>query len=344
MTVTSERLTVSSKRTGRKTIAKIILVCLLLAFFPPGGSAAQQTSKIPRIGFLAASTGVGENSRPAAVKEGLSDLGYVEGKSIIIEWRQAGGKLDRLAGFADELVRLKVDVILTAGSTATGAAKGATNTIPIVMVQDNDPVGSGFITSLARPGGNITGLSTLRPEISGKRLELLKEIVPGLSRVAVLGSSNNPGNAEGLKETELAAAALKLQIHYLDVRTLKDIEPAFHKARTGRADAILVLGGPLFNVRQKEFVAHAAKSQLPAIYVRQNFVISGGLMSYGVNLADLQRRAAIYVDKILKGAKPAELPVEQPTKFELVINLKTAKQIGLTIPPNVLARADRVIR
>lgn len=340
----SERLSVSSKRTGRKTIPKTILVCLLLAFLPPADSEAQQAVRIPRIGFLAASTGPGENSRPAAVKEGLSDLGYVEGKNIIIEWRQAGGKLDRLAGFAEELVRLKVDVILTAGSTATRAAKQATITIPIVMVQDNDPVGSGFITSLARPGGNITGLSTLRPEISGKRLELLKEIVPGLSRVAVLGSSNNPGNAEGLKETELAAAALKLQIHYLDVRALKDIEAAFHKAGTGRADAILVLGGPLFNVRQKEFVAHVAKSQLPAIYVRQNFVTSGGLMSYGINLEDLQRRAAIYVDKILKGAKPADLPVEQPTKFELVINLKTAKQIGLTIPPNVLARADRVIR
>jgi putative ABC transport system substrate-binding protein len=274
----------------------------------------------------------------------LRELGYIEGKNIIIEWRQAGGKLDRLAGFAEELVRLKVDVILTAGSTATGAAKQATNTIPIVMLQDNDPVGSGFINSLARPGGNITGLSTLRPEISGKRLELLKEVVPGLSRVAVLGSSNNPGNAEGLKETELAAAAFKLQIHYLDVRALKDIEPAFRDARTGRADAMLVLGGPIFTVRRKELAAHAIKSRLPAIYVRQNFVTVGGLMSYGVNLADLQRRAAIYVDKILKGAKPADLPVEQPRKFELVINLKTAKQIGLTIPPNVLARADRVIR
>jgi putative ABC transport system substrate-binding protein len=341
MTVTNARLTVSSKT---KRTPKIPLICLLLAFVLPAVTEAQQTSKTPRIGFLAASTGSGENNRPAAVKEGLSDLGYVEGKNIIIEWRQAGGKLDRLAGFAEELVRLRVDVILTAGSTATGAAKQATNTIPIVMVQDNDPVGSGFITSLARPGGNITGLSTLRPEISGKRLELLKEIVPGLSRVAVLGSSQNPGNTEGLKETELAAAALKLQIHYLDVRTLKDIEPAFRDARTGRADAILVLGGPLFNVRRKELAAHAAKSRLPAIYVRQNFVTDGGLMSYGIDLAYLQRRAATYVDKILKGAKPAELPVEQPTKLELIINLKTAKQIGVTIPPNVLARADRVIR
>ncbi len=308
------------------------------------GGVAQAQKKIPRVGFLAASTGSGESSRPAAVKEGLRELGYVEGKNIVIEWRQAEGKLDRLAAFADELVRLKVDVILSAGSTATRAARKATTTIPIVMTQDNDPVGSGFIASLARPGGNITGLSTLRPEISGKRLELLKEIVPGLARVAVLGTSGNPGNAEGLKETELAAAALKVQIQYLDVTGLKDIENAFRDARTERADAVLVLGGPVFNVKPKELAEHAAKSRLPTVYVRQNFVIAGGLMSYGVNLGDLQRRAATYVDKILKGAKPADLPVEQPTKFELVINLKTAKQIGLTIPPNVLARADKVIR
>ena len=305
---------------------------------------AQEQKKIPRVGFLAASTGLGESSRPAAVKEGLRELGYVEGKTIVIEWRQAEGKLDRLAAFADELVRLKVDVILSAGSTATHAARKATTTIPIVMTQDNDPVGSGFVASLARPGGNITGLSTLRPEISGKRLELLKEVVPGLARVAVLGTSGNPGNAEGLKETELAAAALKVQIQYLDVRALKDIEATFRDARSGRADAVLVLGGPIFNVKPKELAEHATKSRLPAVYVRQNFVNAGGLMSYGVNLADLQRRAAIYVDKILKGAKPADLPVEQPTKFELVVNLKTAKQIGLTIPPNVLARADKVIR
>ena len=241
--------------------ALLFVLCLRLG--------AQEQKKIPRVGFLAASTGSGESSRPAAVKEGLRELGYVEGKNIVIEWRQAEGKLDRLAAFADELVRLKVDVILSAGSTATRAARKATTTIPIVMTQDNDPVGSGFIASLARPGGNITGLSTLRPEISGKRLELLKEIVPGLARVAVLGTSGNPGNAEGLKETELAAAALKVQIQYLDVTGLKDIEKVFRDARTERADAVLVLGGPVFNVKPKELVEHAAKSRLPAVYVRQ---------------------------------------------------------------------------
>jgi putative ABC transport system substrate-binding protein len=328
-------------------VASINLFCFgLCAFFFVlcSSAQAQQGAKIPRLGFLAASIGPGEGNRPVPVTEGLRELGYVEGKNIVIEWRQAEGKLDRLAEFARELVRLKVDVILTGGSTATRAAKEATATIPIVMIQDNDPVSSGFIASLARPGGNITGLSTLRPEISGKRLELLKEIVPGLSRVAVLGSANNPGNAEGLKETEVAGGALKVQIQYLDVQAVKDIEAAFRDARTERVDAALVLGGPIFNVNRRALADHAAKSRLPTIYVRQTFVTAGGLLSYGINIADLQRRAATYVDKILKGAKPAELPVEQPTKFELVINLKTAKQIGLTIPPNMLARADRVIK
>ena len=339
---------VRCQRSESGTARRFMLIALccfgLFLFAVCTISQAQQSARIPKVGFLAASTGPGESGRPAAVKEGLAELGYVEGKNIVIEWRQAGGNLDRLATFADELVRLKVDVILTAGSTATRAAKEATSTIPIVMLQDNDPVRSGFIASLARPGGNITGLSTLRPEISGKRLELLKEIVPGLSRVAVLGSSNNPGNAEGLKETQLAAGALKLQIQYLDVHGVKDIEAAFREARAERAEAVLVLGGPIFNVKPKELAAHAAKSRLPVVYVRENFVNAGGLMSYGVSLADLQRRAATYVDKILKGAKPADLPVEQPAKFELVINLKTAKQIGVMIPPNVLARADRVIK
>ena len=268
----------------------------------------------------------------------------MEGKNIVIEWRYAEGKLDRLPALAAELVRLKVDVIVTAGPTATRAAKEATTTIPIVMAQDSDPVGNGFVASLARPGGNITGLSNLRPELSGKQLELLKEIIPKLSRVAVFGTSTEPGNAQALKEMELAAGAFRVKLQYLDVLNPKDIETAFRAASKGRADAVLVLPGPIFNSHRKQIVELAVKSRLPAIYSRPEYVEDGGLMSYGVSMTDLDRRAATYVDKILKGAKPADLPVEQPTKFEFIINLKAAKQIGLTIPPNVLARADRVIR
>ena len=217
-------------------------------------------------------------------------------------------------------------------------------TIPIVMAFDNDPVGNGFVASLARPGGNITGLSTLAPEISGKQLELWKEIVPRLSRVAVFGTSTNPGNTQSLKETELAAQAFAVQLQYLDVMGPKDIDTAFQVASKGRADAVLVLAGPVLTPQRTQVVDLAAKSRLPAIYNFPEFVDAGGLMTYGVSQSDLARRAATYVEKILKGARPADLPVEQPTKFELVINLKAAKQIGLIIPPNVLARADRVIR
>ena len=241
-------------------------------------------------------------------------------------------------------MRLKVDVIVTAGPSATRPAKEATVTIPIVMAHDNDPVGNGFVASLARPGGNITGLSTLAPEINGKQLELLKEIVPRLSRVAVLGTSTDPGNAQALRETELAAGAFRVQLQYLDVLDPKDIETAFRAASKGRADAVLVLASPVSISHRTQLADLAVKSRLPVIYHRRAFVEAGGLMSYGVSIADLDRRAATYVDKILKGAKPADLPVEQPTKFEFIINLKAAKQIGLTIPPNVLARADRVIR
>ena len=305
---------------------------------------AQQLTKVPRIGYLAATSLSTNPARIEAFRQGLRELGYVEGKKIVIEWRFAEGKADRLAGFAAELVRLKVDVIVAGGSTATRAAKEATSTIPIVMAQDNDPVGNGFVTSLARPGGNVTGLAALRSELSGKRLELLKEIVPKLSRVAVLGSSTNPGNAQSLKEVELAARVIGVQLQYVDVRGPKDIETAFKEASKGRADAVLVLAGPVFNSPRSQVVDLAVKSRLPAIYDRRDFGEVGGLMSYGTSVVDLDHRAATYVDKILKGAKPGDLPVEQPTKFELIINLKAAKQIGLTIPPNVLVRADRVIR
>jgi putative ABC transport system substrate-binding protein len=268
----------------------------------------------------------------------------VEGKNIIIEWRFAEGKLDRTPVLATELVRLKVEVIVTAGPIPTRFAKEATATIPIVMTQDTDPVGNGFIASLARPGGNITGLATLSPELSGKRLELLNEIVPNLSRIAVVGQSSYPGNAQNLRETEMAAEVVGVKVQYLDVLNSKDIEIAFQDASKGHSDAALVLPGPLTTSQRTQIAELAVKNQLPFMYSGREHVDVGGLMYYGPSFTDLSRRAAIYVDKILKGAKPADLPVEQPTKFELIINLKTAKRIGLTIPPNVLARADRVIK
>jgi ABC-type uncharacterized transport system substrate-binding protein len=266
----------------------------------------------------------------------------VEGKNIVIEWRHSG--LTSSENVA-ELVHLKVDVIVTAGGGVTRPAKKATSTIPIVMMQDADPVRNGFVKSLAHPGGNITGLSRLAPEISGKQLEILKDTVPKLSHIAVLGGSTLPVNREMLNEIELAAKALGVKIQYLEVRKSKDIEPSFRNARNGRADAVLwLVEGPVYIPHRKQLVESALKSKLPVIYRNREDVEAGGLMSYGVNLNELARRSATYVDKILKGAKPADLPIEQPTKFEFIINLKTAKQIGLTIPPNVLARADKVIR
>ena len=320
----------------------IALTALMLCAAVP--AQAQQATKVPRIGYLTASSLSAQSARIEAFRQGLRELGYVEGKNIVIEYRHAEGKQHRLPALVVELVRLKVDVIVSAGPAPTRSAKEATVTIPIVMAQDSDPVGNGFVASLARPGGNITGLATLASEIGGKRLELLKEIVPRLSRVAVLGDSTFPGNAQALRETELAAGALAVQLQYLDVQGHKDIETAFREASKGRADAVLVMTGPVANSHRKEIAELAVKNRLPAIFHQSEYVEDGGLMAYGVSSNDLYRRAATYVDKILKGAKAADLPVEQPTKFELLINLKTAKQIGLTIPPNVLARADKVIK
>jgi putative ABC transport system substrate-binding protein len=307
-------------------------------------AAAQQSTRMPRIGFLVATNPSVTSARIEAFHQGLRALGYVEGTSIVIEFRFAEGKLARVPALAAELVSLNVDVIVTGGATDTRAAREATKTIPIVMAQDNDPVAGGHVASLARPGGSVTGLSTLAPEISGKQLELLKEIVPKLSRVAVIGTSTNSGNAEKLKEVDLAVGALKVKPQHLDILDPKDIDAAFRAASKGRADAVLVLGTPILTLQRRQVVDLAAKHRLPAIYSRPEFVEAGGLMAYGVSFTDLFRRAATYVDKILKGAKPADLPVEQPSKFEFIINLKAAKQIGLTIPPNLLARADRVIR
>jgi putative ABC transport system substrate-binding protein len=322
----------------------LVFVMSIVALASVHLAEAQQAKKVPRIGFLLASSLSANSARIEALRQGLRELGYVEGKNIVIEYRYAEGKLDRLPALAAELVRLKVDIIVTAGPQSTRAAKQATVTIPIVMAFDFDPVGNGFVASLARPGGNITGLSTLAPEISGKQLELLKEIVPSLSRVAVLGNSTDPGNAQVVGETERAAVALGVRHLYLDVRAPADIETAFRAASKGRADAVLSLSSFLFISQRKQLVDLAVKSRLPAIYDRAEYVEDGGLMTYSVSQTDLFRRAAIYVDKILKGTKPADLPVEQPKKFELIINLKAAKQIGLTIPPNVLARADKVIK
>jgi len=305
---------------------------------------AQQTAKVPRVGFLTAGSPSTIAARIEALRQGLRELGYIEDKNVVIEWRFAEGKLERLADLVVELVRLNVDVILSAGAAVTGPAKDATRTIPIVMAQDTDPVGNGFVASLARPGGNITGLSSYSAELNGKRLELLKEIVPKLSRLALVGQSTYPGNAQALKETELAAEALKVKLQYLDVLDPKDIETSFREASKRRADGVLVLQSAVLNSQRKQTVDLATKSRLPTIYYAPEFLEIGGLMSYATSINDLYRRSATYVDKILKGAKPAELPVEQPKKFEFIVNLKAAKQIGLTIPPNVLARADKVIR
>jgi putative ABC transport system substrate-binding protein len=332
----------ASALTAQHSVLTLALCALLFAL----GSVAeaQQVKKAPRIGFLGATDASANTARIEAFRQGLRELGYTEGENIVVEYRWAEGKAERLPELAAELVRLKVAIVVTAGPTATRPAKEATSTIPIVMAFDNDPVGSGFVVSLARPGGNVTGLSAVFPELSGKRLELLKEVLPKLSRIVAFGTLSQPGTVQTLRETERAASALALKLQSLDIRNPGNIETAFQAARKGRADAILVLSSPVIFSRRTQIAELAVKNRLPAIFPQNEFVEDGGLMSYAPNYADLFRRAATYVDKILKGAKPAELPVEQPTKFEFVINLKAAKQIGLTIPPNVLARADKVIR
>jgi putative ABC transport system substrate-binding protein len=320
-----------------------VAIALTLAF---GGAEAdaQQPKKVPRVAWLTSSPLSGNANRIEAFRQGLRELGYVEGENIVIEYRSGEGNRDRVPALAVELVHLKVDVIVTAGASTTRSAKAATTTVPIVMAQDIDPVESGFVTSLARPGGNITGLSTLAPELSGKRLELLKEIVPKLSRVAVLGTSTVPGHSQMIREIERAAKAFSVKLQYLDVLDSKSIENAFRAASKERAEAILTLQSPIVFSQRAQILDLAVKNRLPVMYFQTEYVDAGGLMSYSANLNDLARRAATYVDKILKGAKPSDLPVEQPKKFDFVINLKAAKQIGLTVPPNVLVRADRVIR
>ncbi len=317
---------------------------LALAFLVASPIAkAQQAGKVPQIGYLDANPISQGVARSEAFRQGLRALGYVEGKNIIIQWRSAEGKRGRLLSLATELVRLKVKVILSAGASTTRTAKKATSKIPIVIAQHSDPVGSGFVASLARPGGNVTGLSTLAPEVSAKQMQLLKETLPKLSRVAVLGTSTRPGNAQALKEIERAAEALKVKLQYMDVLDPKGIEVAFAAARKARADAVFVLAGRILMGHQRKIVKLALESRLPAIYPFPVYVEAGGLMSYGVRRSDLFRRAATYVDKILKGANPADLPVERPTKFDLVINMTTAKALGIKVPQTILFQATKVI-
>ena len=301
---------------------------------------AQQPKKVPRIGFLAAPSQSFFSARAEGFRQGLRNLGYIEGKNIVIEYRYAEGNQGRLPDLAAELVSLRVDVIVATGAGGL-AAKNATQTIPIVFAAVQDPVASGLVDSLAKPGGNVTGLSILAPELSGKRLELLKEVVPKITRVAFLWGSSALVTK---KETQTAAKALGLQFQSLEVRDSKDFDTVFEAATKGRVQALLTSPSSFLNTHQARIIEFVTKNRLPAMYGEPEFVDAGGLMSYTLNAADLFRRAATYVDKILKGRKPADLPVEQPTKFEFIINLKAAKQIGLTIPPNVLARADRVIK
>jgi putative ABC transport system substrate-binding protein len=322
----------------RKNVIGFALSALLCALC--SSVAAQQTAKVPRVGVLTPTFAVGFEP----FRQGLRELGYVEGKNLAIEYRFAEGKLDRLPALAAGLVRHKVDIVVAVGGPSVQAAKKATETIPIVMTNAGDPVDQGFVASLARPGGNITGLSSLTTDLAGKRLELLKEIVPKLSRLAVLWHPDAIGSTLSWKESQLAAREQGLQLQSLEVRDPEDLEGAFQAASKERAQALVALRSPIVAIERKRIAELAIKNRLPAIYDDRAYVEAGGLMSYGTNQADLYRRAAVYVDKILKGAKPADLPVEQPTKFEFVINLKSAKQIGLKIPPNVLARADRVIR
>ena len=313
--------------------------------FTPLAAEAQQAAKVPRIGYVATDLRSSAHLREAFL-QGLRDLGYVEGRNVVIEYRSAEGKLERLPALAAEVVALKVDVIVAPGTPGALAAKRATGTIPIVFPAASDPVASGLVTSLARPGGNVTGLSNLNTDLVGKCLEQLKQAVPGVSRVAVLWHPDASGertDKDILKRAEVAARALGVRLQFVEARGPADFDRAFSDMTRARAGALTVLPSVMFINERRRLVDLAAKNRLPAVYNARDFVDAGGLMAYGPNFADMFRRAATYVDKILKGAKPGDLPVEQPTKFELVINLKTAKVLGLTIPPSVLARADHVI-
>ena len=328
-------------RSERRQIS-CLAICAMLFPLCVCAEVQQQQKKVPRIGYQSASSS-GENNEEA-FRQGLRELGYVEGQNIVIEWRFAQGKPEQVRRNAAELVRLKVDVIVTGGAADTRAAKEATSTIPIVMTNEGDPVGTRLVTSLSHPGANVTGLASLSNELRGKLLELLKEIFPRRSRVFALQGPGTETSAKSLKEAEVTARSLGLKLQSQIVKEPDDLDRALKSITKTRAEALMVAGGPFATAQRKRIVEFAAKRRLPAIYYRKEFVEDGGLMSYNARRDDLARRAATYVDKILKGVKPSDLPVEQPTKFEFVVNLKAAKRIGLTIPPNVLSRADKVFR
>lgn len=331
-----------SRSFRKTTLASLLFAGALLAI--AATAEPQQPTKVARIGFLVDGPLSTHSTRIQAFRQGLRELGYVEEKNIAVEYRYAAGMSDRLSDLASELVSLKVDVIVAGGTPAVLAAKKATKTIPIVFASVGNPVGSGIVESLAHPGANVTGLSSFAADLSGKRLEVLKEAFPKISRVAVFWYPSNASSAVGWREIQAAASPLGVQLQSVEVQVSNDFDSAFKAVIRERAQAILPHAGSLANNNRARILDFAVKNRLPAMYADTEFVQAGGLMAYGPSYADLNRRAAIYVDKILKGTKPADLPVEQPTKFEFIVNLKAAKQIGVTIPPNVLARADRVIK
>jgi ABC-type uncharacterized transport system substrate-binding protein len=322
---------------------KIAVLALGIVVFALNGfAAAQQAVKVAKIGWLSARPGLAEAQQ--IIVRMLRDLGYVSGKNVSFEFRYADNKLDRFPALADELVRLQVDVLLTPGTLGALALKNATKTIPIVFLDVTDPVGAGLVDSLAQPGGNVTGFSSIEADLAGKRLELLKEIVPRILRVAVLWNPHDPSSAQQWKESQLPARELGLQLYSLEVGSADQFENSFKKATQFHSSALFVVSNALAASNQRQLSDLAARYRLPAVYPQGNFVINGGLISYGPDQSERYRRSAALIDKILKGTKPSDIPVEQPTKFELVINLKTAKQIGLTIPQSVLYRADKVIK
>jgi putative tryptophan/tyrosine transport system substrate-binding protein len=329
-------------RGNSKKAKYLVTFCVLFTLCV--SASAQQPKKVPRIGYLSAASA--ENDKPllSAFVHGLRDLGYIEGKNIIIEQRYASGEYDKLPELVSDLLRYKVDILVIYGQAAVDVARKMTGSLPIVMANVADPVGTGLVASLARPGGNITGLSDYHFATVTKRLELLKEVVPASSRIAVLLNSVNPHNLNQLKDLITAAPALGVKLIAVEIKSREEIDRALSTIRKESPGALLMIGDALLTAYQRRIAHFALEARLPAGYTLRQFAEAGGLMSYGTSFTEMWRRAAFYVDKILKGAKPADLPIEQPTKFEFVINLKTAKEIGLTIPPHVLARADRVIR